>query len=100
MKIIFFFLLSIPIIMDTQVDKPLQNEAPLAWGSVEAVVGLIDTAMAGGSEGHILPQLAVSKKQILLLSLLLIITNILKSNHFVYLSNNPPFVQVWRGTQW
>lgn len=44
--------------MDTQVDKPLQIEAPLAWGSVEAVVALIDTAMAGGSEAHILPQLA------------------------------------------
>lgn len=28
------------------------------WGSVEAVVGLIDTAMAGESEAHILPQLA------------------------------------------
>lgn len=86
--------------MDTQVDKPLQNEAPLTWRSVEAVVGLIDTVMAGGSEGHILPQLAISKKQILLISLSFIITNILKSNHFVYLSNNPTSMQVWRGTQW
>lgn len=49
--------LAIPMIMDTQVEKPLQSQAPLSWGSLEAVAGLIDM-MADEPDAHILPQLA------------------------------------------